>query len=120
MAQVRVAGVAYVKRDGVQYSLKGTLTIQPNETQKESVVGQDGVHGYKESFVAPSISAQVTKTPDLSLKALEGVTNSTITAECADGTTYVLSNAFFSGLAELDAGEGQVTIKFEGMSCNEI
>lgn len=120
MALVRVAGVAYVKRDGIQYSLKGTLTIQPLDEQKEGVVGLDGPHGFKATAVLPYISAQVTKTPDLSLRALQGVTNSTITAECADGTVYVLSNAFFSGLAELDAGEGQVTLKFEGQSCNEI
>jgi hypothetical protein len=120
MAAVRVAGTCFLKRDGVQYSLMGSLTIQPLSLEREGVSGLDGIHGFSERSVVPYIEAEITKTPELSLSTLEGVTDSTITAECADGTVYVLRNAWFAGLAELDAGEGKVTVKFEGLACNEI
>ena len=120
MAANRIAGTAFVKRDGVQYALKGALTIQPLDTSREGVAGTDGIHGFKEVAVVPYIEVEVTKTPELSLKALQGVTDSTVTAECADGTVYALRNAWFSGLAELDGVEGQVTLRFEGLSCMEI
>lgn len=118
-APIRSAGVAYLKRDGVPYDLRGSLTIQPLSTQKEGVAGLDGVHGYKETPVVPYISAEITPNGAL-LKAMQTVTNATITAECADGTVYVLRGAWFSGLAERNAGEGTVTLKFEGMSCQEM
>ena len=120
MAAIRVAGTCFVKRDGVQYSLKGSLTIQPLSVERTGVTGMDGIHGYSETPVVPFIELEVTKTPDLSVKAFEGVTDSTITAELADGTVYVLRNAWFSGQLSVDGGEGKVKLKFEGLACNEI
>lgn len=120
MAAIRVAGTCFLKRDGIQYSLMGSLVIQPLSVEREGVTGMDGIHGYSEKSVVPYIEAEVTKTPELSVAALSGVTDSTITAECADGTVYVLRNAWFAGVAELDGGDGKVTLKFEGLACNEL
>ncbi len=120
MAMKRVAGTCYLKQNGVQYALKGSLTINFTATMREGIAGLDGIHGYKESPRVPSIEAQLTKGPELALKDLAGVTSATITAECADGTTYVLTEAWQAGELALDGAEGQVNVKFEGMSCREI
>lgn len=120
MALKRIAGTCYLKRDGVQYALRGQLTISPLSVTREGIAGLDRVHGYRESPRVPYIEASVTKTRELSLKALEGVTGSTVTAECADGTVYVLSQAWQAGDLDLNAGEGEVTIRFEGMDCKEM
>lgn len=120
MAFKRVAGTCFLKRDGVQYALRGQLTINPASVLREGLAGLDGVHGYKESPRVPFIEATLTKGPELSLREVEGVTNATITAECADGTVYVLSEAWQAGELALDAAEGQVTVRFEGASCREI
>lgn len=116
----RVAGICYFRVDGIMYSLKGSLTISPADVTRESVVGLDRVHGYKESPLAPYISVQLTKTPEISLLSLTKVTDSTVTAECADGTVYTLRNAFHTGTSELDGGEGQVTVRFDGLEMKEI
>ena len=115
----RIAGVAFLKNNGVQYALRGGLEIQPLLFTKEGVAGQDGVHGYKEMPVVPHIKAEVTPT-GISIKAIEAITNATITAECADGRTYVLRNAWHKGEASYDAAEGKVTFTFEGLDCREI
>jgi hypothetical protein len=120
MALKRVAGTAYVLRDGVQYSVQGELTINPLSRIREPVVGVDGVHGFKETAQAPSISVKVTKDEKLSLKAFENVTNSTITAEIPDGTVYVLTEAFQSGELAYSADDGGVSITFHGRECKEI
>lgn len=119
MAATRIAGTAFIKLDGGQLSLVGTLSIQPMSRTREGVVGMDGIHGYKESTIIPYIEAEVTKNPELSLKDIERVADSTVTAECADGTVYVLRNAWFAGEATLDAAEGKVTLRFEGLECLE-
>ena len=48
-------------------------------------------------------------------KALEAVTNATVTAELANGKVYVLRNAWFAGAVELNAAEGTFTARFEGV-----
>lgn len=120
MAAKRIAGTAYLKRDGLQYALRGTLTISPLRVTRSGVAGLDGVHGFKEEARVPYIEAEVTKDETLSLKALEGVTDSTVTAECGDGTVYVLASAWQAGDLDFNAAEGSVSIRFEGMSCAEV
>ncbi len=120
MSLKRIAGTAYIKVDGVQLALRGTLTVMPASVTLEGIAGLDGVHGYKESPRIPSIEIQVTKTPELKLAALSGWKGKTVTAECGDGTIYVLSDAFVSGDVSLDGAEGTVDVKFEGASCREM
>jgi hypothetical protein len=120
MAAIRVAGTAFFKIDGLQYSLKGALSIQPLSEERAAVTGMDGIHGYSETPIVPFISVELTKTPGLSMAAIGAVTNSTITAECADQTVYALRNAWFAGQSEVNGGEGTVTLRFEGLSCVEL
>lgn len=120
MALKRLSGTCYLKRDGVQYALQGGLTIDPLGVTREAMVGLDGPHGFKETPRMPTITATVTKTPELSITALQGVTDSTITAECADGTVYVLSEAFQSGDISFNAADGTLSITFTGRKCTEI
>ena len=116
---IRIAGVAYLQRDGIAYQLRGALKIQPLSRMKEGIAGQDGVHGYKETPMVPSIEAEIS-VGGLSLKSLQGVSNSTIRAECANGKVYLLRSAWFAGEAGYDAAEGKVTVKFEGLECLEL
>lgn len=120
MAFKRVAGTCYLKVDGVQIALRGGLTIMPSSFTREGIAGLDGPHGFKETPRIPSIEIQATKTSDLKLKDVAGWTGKTVTAECADGTTYVLNDAYQSGDLSLDAAEGQVALRFEGASCREV
>jgi len=120
MAMRRVAGTAYLKVDGVQLALKGGIEVDPTSVTREPVTGLDGVHGWKETPKAPSIVVTVTKTPEIRLAAIAGWTGKTVTAEIADGTTYVLSDAFQSGELKLNGTEGEVPITFVGASCREI
>ncbi|MBW6399983.1 phage tail tube protein [Roseomonas sp. HJA6] len=120
MALKRIAGTAYIKVDSVQLALKGSIEVDPADVMREPVTGLDGVHGYKETPKAPSITVTVSKTPDLKLKQVLGWKGRTVTAELGDGTTYVLSDAFQSGELKLDGAEGQVPITFTGASCREM
>lgn len=118
--QQTIAGVCYLKVDGNQYALRGGLKVSPDDIQREGLAGLDGVHGYKEKPRVPSITATITDTGGLSLEALRSVTDATITAELANGKTYVLRNAWAKAGHELDADEGQVSVTFEGMKCEEM
>jgi len=111
---MKVAGTAYFKIDGVQYMLRGNMKISLGSFERESVVGQDGYHGIKETPQASFIECDITDQANLDLNVLEQLSNVTVTAELINGKVAVLRNAYQINKLELDAGEGQITVRFEG------
>lgn len=116
----RIAGVCYLKVDGTQYALRGGLTVSTDALEREGVAGMDGVHGYIERPRVPFISGDLTDTSGLSLEALQSITDATVTAELANGKTYLLRNAWTAEARELNAADGQVSVRFEGLQGGEI
>ena len=118
MAQ-RIAGVAYLKVDGVQYALRGNFTVSPSLLERQMLAGQDGVHGYTEMPRVPFIEGDISLQPGFSLTDAEAITNSTITAELANGSTYTLVNAATTAAYSINTKEGLTHIRWEGMNSNE-
>jgi len=116
----RVAGIVFLTRDGTPYQARGSITVQPLNIQREAVMGVDGKpHGYKETPIVPYIEAEVTA-QGFSVKALDAVTNSTVTVQLATGVTYALRGAWFAGETQINPIEGSVKLRFEGLECVEI
>ena len=120
MANNPVSGVCYLKVDGTQYALRGSLTISTDMVEREGVAGMDGVHGYIERPRVPFISADVTDSAGLSLEALQAITDATVTAELKNGKVYLLRNAWTAEARELNAADGQISVRFEGMKGEEV
>ena len=115
-----IAGILYLKVDGRQYSLRGSVNISPHSRTNTPVTGQDGFHGHIEREVAPTIEAEISDRGDLSIMALQSITAATITAELVNGKTYILNEACFEGPAVLNGTEGNLTVKFFGSRCIEL
>jgi hypothetical protein len=111
----RVGGVAFLKVDGFQYALRGDLTIEIQLYERTEVVGQDGMHGYTEAPHADFISATITDLGGLSVRQLENVTCSTVTAELHNGKVYILRDAFTTDVRPLNTSEGSIAVKFVGV-----
>lgn len=111
----RVGGVCYVRVGGAQYSLGGTLTVSLDPVEREGVTGLDGVHGYIEKPRVPFIEGEFTTTAELPIEAMQGQTDVTVTAELANGRVAVLRNAWTSAARDIQAADGKVTIKWEGI-----
>jgi hypothetical protein len=120
MACRRIAGVAYIYVDGRQYPLRGDLTVSIDMLEREGVAGMDGVHGFTEKPRVPWIEGSISDLGGLSLIALQEMCDVTVTVELANGKVYVLRNAWTSTAREFDAAEGQATVRFEGMSAEEM
>jgi Phage tail tube protein len=116
----RVGGVAYLKVDGFQYALRGELTIEFQDFVRTEVVGQDGMHGYTEAPHADFISATITDLAGLSVRQLEAVTCSTVTAELHNGKVYILRDAFTTDVRPLNTAEGSIAVKFVGVRGEEL
>lgn len=120
MACRRIAGVAFVFVDGRQYPLRGNLTISIDTIEREGVAGQDSIHGFIERPRVPWIEGDFSDLAGLSLKALEQMCDVTVTAELANGKSYVLRNAWTSTPREFNAADGQATVRWEGMASEEM
>jgi len=116
----KIAGTAYIKADGRQYSARGNFTVMVDPFEREGIAGQDGVHGYSEKPVVPYIEGDISDSPDFSIEDLQAVSDATVTLETASGKVYILRNAWAAGVRELDTEEGKIPVRFEGMSGEEI
>lgn len=113
----RVAGTTYVYVDGALLPLGGTITVSTWDADKETVVGLSGVVGYKEKPRAPFIEVEVITDGTLDLQAFQGVRNSTITAELANGQVWVLNPAWATTAPDGNHADGTATLRFEGKKC---
>jgi hypothetical protein len=119
MAQ-RFAGIAYLKADGAQYPLQGNFVVSPSPTERTMISGQDYVHGWSEMPRVPYIEGDISTVPGLSTEAIEALTNATVQADLANGTTYVLQQAVCKSALEIATREGRLRVRFEGVKCMEI
>jgi len=88
-------------------------------TERTPVVGAQ-VWGYSEKTVAPTVEATLAHTADLSLVALGQLVDATVTFECDTGVSYLLRHAWCENAPDLADGEGDVKVKFCGMSIEEM
>jgi Phage tail tube protein len=119
MAQ-RIAGIAFLKIDGNMLALRGNFTVSPSAVERNMLAGQDGVHGFQELPRVPYIEADISTVPGLSLDDLESETNVTVVAQLANNMQYTLTAAVCKGGFEANTRDGQVRVRWEGITCEEI
>jgi hypothetical protein len=116
----RIGGTLYVTIDGVAYSLRGSWTVTPTNLKREDVAGPDGTNAFTETPTVPGAKGDLMTVPGLSLLALQAITNSTVSISLANGTTYVLANAWTKPPFEADTADGKVGIEFGCQTCDEL
>lgn len=116
----RIGGILSLRVDGNQYEARGNFQVTPGTVKRTGVAGQDGVHGFIEEPLVPQIKGDLSIGNQLSLEALEAITQSTVQVQLANGRAYVLSDAWVTAAFVIDAHDGKVEVTFEGISCSEL
>lgn len=111
----RLAGTCYFKVDGQQLELQGNLEFPMTTVSRETLLSTGGPVGYKETLGAPYIQGDFIVTTDFPVDLLMESESMTITAECANGMVYTLSDAWLVGDAAYKPVDGTITLKFEGL-----
>lgn len=114
MATQRIGGTAYVMVNGAQVALRGKLEYSPMTTSKKKVVGQDGVHGFTETQIAPYIKGEFSDLGGVSVSAFQNIDDDPIVAELDNGKVITLNGAWLEGEVKVDAEEGKYTLEFTG------
>ncbi len=117
---MRVGGIIEFKANGELYSAKGNWTYNLGRPKRESVVGSDVVHGYKEMPQVPFIEGAITDRSDMDLASLLELADATVTLQLANEKIIVLRNAVFAGDGNASTEEGEIEVRFEGLSAEEV
>lgn len=112
----RLAGIAYIAIDGQSYMLAGELTYSPGDVERETLIGQDRVHGYGEKPRAPFISGSFRDAGSLTVADFNAMTNVTVTCELANGKTVVGRNMWTVEAQEVKTPDATFEAKWEGFS----
>lgn len=120
MATKRVAGTCKVRADSIKLDLGGTVTVSPLSVMREGVSGLGGPVGYKETPRIPFIEVEVITSSSFSLEAVGAITDATVQADLANNKSYILRQAWLAGEPDINAAEGTTTLRFEGVSCDEV
>jgi hypothetical protein len=119
MAQ-RFAGIAFLLVDGNQMALRGNFTVSPSVVERTMIAGQDRVHGYQELPRVPYIEGDISTIPDLNLTDLQAQVNVTVVAQLANGKQYTLGQAACKAGFDANTRDGQVRVRWEGVTCDEM
>lgn len=120
MADRRIGGRVSIQVNGETYLAKGSWTYNLGVGKKEAVVGADSVHGYKEMPQVPFIAGTITDQLGLDVKALRETVDATITLSLANGKVISLFEAWESSDGEGSSEEGELDVRFEGITAREI
>jgi hypothetical protein len=115
MSNNRVAGIVFVKVDGVQIKVKANVSYNLGLPKREPVIGHDGVHGYKETPQIAFIEGEQTDSKDLDLKKYLQIDGASVTAQLANGKTIVLTQAWNASEGTGGSEEANMPFRFESM-----
>jgi hypothetical protein len=116
----RRGGIAYLKIDGVQQELKGNWSYRPSFEKKTAVKAHSAVVGFKGEWMEPYLEGEFINSQKLDLQKLVNLESATITLVEPTGKTFILSEAWYAGDGIGNTEEGNVAVRFEGKTGEEI
>lgn len=119
MSQNALAGTCTVTVDGVSVNVAGSFRYSVGTKQRETLTGMSGIHGFRESWVAPFIEMTIRDSGSLSLEDISGYTDVTVSAVLVNGKTVIGQNMWIVNRQEMDNNDGTFTARFEGVSVQE-
>lgn len=116
----RIGGILSITVDGKQYEGRGAFTVTGVTVKRTGVAGQDFVHGYIEEPIVPQIKGEWSIGNQLSIVALEAITDSTAQLALANSMNYVLTDCWTTSAFVVDAHDGKVEVTLEGLTLQEL
>ena len=109
-----------IKIDGAVVLNKPGFTFRPGGIQRESVMGDAGVHGYTEVWMPARLAGNLTHTEQQNLEAYGGIKDATIVISTNTNQQYVMRNAWQTDAPELNAQSGEVGVAYESAPAEKM
>jgi len=114
-----LGGTVFVKVNGRQIPLRGSIKNSPELLEGEGRAGMDGPHGFIEKPKMPSFEGEFSATSDITLTELRTIKDATWVVEMNSGRRFTYIEGRVTTALELDSAEGSFTMKVEAMDCHE-
>ncbi len=114
------AGKITLKTDGGVLDAKGSFTYNLGRDKLTAVVGADRVHGAYSQPQVPFIEGIITDGASVDLNAVLTARDITVTLDLDNGKTIVLRQAWFAGEGNVTTEQGEIAVRWEGISATEI
>jgi hypothetical protein len=111
-------GKATVTAAGKRLATKGGAKLGYGNPERTAVLGDQGVLGYTEAPTVPYVDCTIQHSTAVSLREIANMRDVVIVFETDTKKSYVLRNAWSAKALELDKGD--VAVRFEAMSCEEV
>ena len=115
-----LAGTLTLTIDGVPYAVSGSCNYLVSSETRETLKGQDGIHGYKSMPKEGWISFHGRDSGAVSMTTLNAASGVTAVATLINGKVIIATNAWRDGdPAEVNTEDGTFDIKFASGSVTE-
>jgi Phage tail tube protein len=114
IAGTLLAGTASVTIDGLPYMMQGDLLWSPSTIERETLVGMDGIHGFKETPRACFMEFTLRDADNIIVGAFDGLVNSTVVAQLANGKLVIGRNMWTVEHREVNSVEATFKARLEG------
>lgn len=113
-ASPNVAGTAIFRRNGVQFSARGSMNVQPLPEEFTGGRNLDGTLFYTVKPVPAYVEMELQDTADLDENSLSSSTFDYITVELRNSKVYGFSNAHLTGSVTNNVEQGTIKCRFDG------
>jgi hypothetical protein len=114
-----LAGTSYLYIDGIEYDVVSGVGYQVATSMKETLVGQNGVHGYSVKPVAPYIKATIRDNAGTSVADFQAMDSVSVSLELASGKRITGNGMWCVNATEVNSDEATFEVRFEGPDVQE-
>lgn len=108
-----LAGIGTVAIDGTLYNISD-VSYSASTAEYEWLIGYNGPHGRKATYVMPFIAFKVRDDPTITVADFQNMTNSEVVVTMANGKTVTGQPLCCMKAVEVDANEAIFDVRFEG------
>lgn len=111
-------GRAFITVGGRRLKSKEGAKLGFGNLERTAELGDQGVLGYVEKPTVPYVECTIKHDSETSLRELSDMVDVSVSFDTDTRRSYVLRNAWCAKALEMDKGD--IALRFEGMSCEEV
>lgn len=114
MAQIGGTVTFKINQRSFSVPVDEDIKIVIKDVKRTVKMGSDGIAHFSEELAPDTISGMLYLTPGVVPNQITNAENATVQVNMRNGTSAMLSGAFFSGDAEIGTKDGTMTFEFTG------
>lgn len=120
MADQRRAGLIQLQVQGEIQDCGGQFTYNLGRPKRETLIGPDAVHGFKEVPQVAFIEGEIIDRGTLDVTGLVTGKDLTITLTLANGKVIVLRDGWYASEGTASTDDAKIPVRWEGVNAEEI